>query len=279
VPGGGTRQEPLPDTIRRERALDDAQVLALVELGERIERLYDGVPQDIEWLIAAGKVFIVQARPITSLFPIPQSPAKDPGLRVFLSFGHVQMMLDAMPRLAIEALRLFIPVGKAPFPTLRDPPSLSSLLLPTASRIFIDATPILRVRRARKVLLGVLTHGYAELGRAVRALTERPEFAEGRGNPRALLPAALDIVGPIFRRVPVVLLAGDPAVRARRFDADSRRAAGYNRNAKIHGDFPPTISTTSTTPVLSPGLSASTRWHRFPHDKSAAGACCCEGWI
>lgn len=219
VPGGGTREEPLPDAMRRERALDDAQVLALVELSGRVERLYDGVPQDIEWLIAAGKIFIVQARPITSLFPIPQSPAKDPGLRVFLSFGHVQMMLDAMPRLSIEVFRLFIPAGKDHLPTLRDPPRLSSLLLPAASRLFIDATPILRVRRARNVFLGVLTHVYAELGRAVRALTERPEFAEGRGNPLALLPAALDIVGPIFRRVPVVLLAGDPAVRARRFDA------------------------------------------------------------
>jgi phosphohistidine swiveling domain-containing protein len=208
VPGGGTREEPLPDTMRRERAL-----------GERVERLYDGVPQDIEWLFAAGKIFIVQARPITSLFPIPQSPAKELGLRVFLSFGHVQMMLDAMPWLAIEVLRLFIPAGKGHFPTLRDPPKLSSLLLPAASRIFIDATPILRVRRARNVFLGVLTHAYAELGCAVRALTERPEFAEGRGNLLALLPAALDIVGPIFRRVPVVLLAGDPAVRARRFDA------------------------------------------------------------
>src|SRR6185437_6682720 len=91
VPGGGTREEPLPESQRRARALDDAQVLALTDMGERVEQLYDGVPQDIEWLIAAGKIFIVQARPITSLFPIPQSPAKDPGLRIFLSFAHIQL--------------------------------------------------------------------------------------------------------------------------------------------------------------------------------------------
>jgi pyruvate,water dikinase len=218
VPGGGTRQEPLPDSQRRARALDDAQVIALVELGERVEQLYDGVPQDIEWLIAAGKIFIVQARPITSLFPIPQSPAKEPGLRVFLSFGHIQMMLDAMPRLAIEVLRLFIPAGKDHFPTLRDPPTLSISLLPAAGRIFLDVTPILRVRRARAGFLSVLAHVYTELGRAAQALTERPEFAQGRGHPLALLRAASGLF-PVFRRVPETLLVGDPAVRARRFDA------------------------------------------------------------
>ncbi len=218
VPGGGTREEPLSDGMRRERALDDAQVLALVELGERVERLYDGVPQDIEWCIATGKIFLVQARPITSLFPIPQSPAMDTGLRIFLSFGHVQMMLDAMPRLAIEVLRLFIPAGKDHFPTLRDAPTLSSTLLPAAGRMFLDVTPILRVRRARAAFLGVLAYAYTELGRAAQALTERPEFAEGRGHPLALLRAASGLV-PVFRRVPVVMLAGDPAVRARRFDA------------------------------------------------------------
>ncbi len=73
VPGGGTRQEPLPDAPRHARALDDAQVLALAELGGRIEALYGGVPQDIEWCIASGKIYIVQARPITSLFPIPDA--------------------------------------------------------------------------------------------------------------------------------------------------------------------------------------------------------------
>ena len=218
VPGGGTREEPLGDAMRGERALDDAQVLALVELGEGVERLYDRVPQDIEWCIAAGTIFIVQARPITSLFPIPQSPAKDPGLRIFLSFGHVQMMLDAMPRLAIEVLRLFIPAGKDHVPTLRDPPRLSSSILPAAGRLFVDVTPILRVRRARAAFLGLLAHVYTELGRAAQALTNRPEFAEGQGHPLGLLRAVSGLA-PVFRRVPVVLLVGDPAVRARRFDA------------------------------------------------------------
>src|SRR5215468_2672293 len=34
---GGTRREPLPESMRRERALSDGQVLALVDLGDTIE--------------------------------------------------------------------------------------------------------------------------------------------------------------------------------------------------------------------------------------------------
>jgi pyruvate,water dikinase len=222
VPGGGTRQAPLPESIRKARALSDEQVIALAELGERVEEFYDGVPQDIEWCIAGGKIFVVQARPITSLFPIPQSPAADAGLRIFLSFGHVQMMLDALPRVAIDVLRLFIPAGKDRLPTLSDPPKLSPYMLPAASRIFIDVTPILRVRRARKAFLDGMTVVYADLGRAVKALTDRPEFNRRRGNEIGLATAVFRVLGPVFRRLPVILLTGNPVARARRFDVAVR---------------------------------------------------------
>ncbi|HJP59086.1 MAG TPA: PEP/pyruvate-binding domain-containing protein, partial [Gemmatimonadaceae bacterium] len=218
VPGGGTRKEPLPESMRRARALNDEQVRALVDVGERVEKFYNGVPQDIEWCIAGGQIFVVQARPITSLFPIPQSPEDDGGLRVFLSFGHVQMMLDAMPRLAIDVFRLFIPAGKDHLPTLSDAPKLSPYLLPAASRLFIDVTPVLRVRRARAGFLAALSLMYTELGRAVKALTDRPEFATRRGNPFGLARAVFAILGPLIRRLPVILLTGDPMARARRFD-------------------------------------------------------------
>ena len=45
--------------------LTRAQVLALGEVGRRIEATF-GVPQDIEWAVAGGKVWVLQARPITT---------------------------------------------------------------------------------------------------------------------------------------------------------------------------------------------------------------------
>jgi len=38
-------------------------------LGHQIETVFDGVPQDIEWAIADGTVWVLQARPITTLSP------------------------------------------------------------------------------------------------------------------------------------------------------------------------------------------------------------------
>ncbi|GCE09443.1 PEP/pyruvate-binding domain-containing protein [Dictyobacter aurantiacus] len=46
--------------------LSDEQVEQLISLGERIEKHF-GMPYDIEWTLVKGQIFIVQARPITTL--------------------------------------------------------------------------------------------------------------------------------------------------------------------------------------------------------------------
>lgn len=50
--------------------MPDAQVTGLAALGRRIEAHY-GAPQDTEWCLADAQCFVVQARPITSLYPVP----------------------------------------------------------------------------------------------------------------------------------------------------------------------------------------------------------------
>jgi len=62
----GTREEPVPAGRRRQAALEPAQVAELARLGAKIEQLY-GQPMDIEWAMCDGRIFIVQARPITAL--------------------------------------------------------------------------------------------------------------------------------------------------------------------------------------------------------------------
>jgi pyruvate,water dikinase len=56
----------VPKAERAARVLDDAQVLEVASLGLRIERHY-GSPQDVEWALADGSMYIVQSRPITTL--------------------------------------------------------------------------------------------------------------------------------------------------------------------------------------------------------------------
>lgn len=66
----GTEEIELKDDRRHARVLQDAEVLRLVEIGRLIENHY-GTPQDIEWALAGGKLFLLQARPVTAL---PEDP-------------------------------------------------------------------------------------------------------------------------------------------------------------------------------------------------------------
>jgi rifampicin phosphotransferase len=50
----------------REGAIAAAQAVAIATLARRVERSF-GSPQDIEWAIAAGQLFLLQARPMTAI--------------------------------------------------------------------------------------------------------------------------------------------------------------------------------------------------------------------
>ena len=63
---GGTQEIPVPDDKREEPVLTDDERNALVELARRIEAFYKK-PEDIEWAITGGQVYLLQARPITTM--------------------------------------------------------------------------------------------------------------------------------------------------------------------------------------------------------------------
>lgn len=110
--------------------LTDDQVVRLVDLGRRIEG-HMGEPHDIEWCCAEGTFFIVQSRPITTLYPVP--PAPDDGIHVYASVGHQQMMTDAMKPLGLSIWQLT---------TLRP-------MAEAGSRLFVDITAMLTTPEGR----------------------------------------------------------------------------------------------------------------------------------
>ncbi|OPY31397.1 MAG: putative phosphoenolpyruvate synthase [Methanomassiliicoccales archaeon PtaU1.Bin124] len=63
---GDTVREEVPDKLQKAQKLTDEQILALGKIGNDIEVHYDK-PMDIEWCVEDGEVFIVQARPVTTL--------------------------------------------------------------------------------------------------------------------------------------------------------------------------------------------------------------------
>ncbi|MFC3983103.1 PEP/pyruvate-binding domain-containing protein [Streptosporangium jomthongense] len=66
----------VPVAARDRPVIDDATATRLAELGERIAAVLGG-PQDVEWAIADGRVWILQARPVTAALPPPLSGASD----------------------------------------------------------------------------------------------------------------------------------------------------------------------------------------------------------
>lgn len=77
---GETALEPVPEADRTARVITDTEVERLVELGRRVETHYDE-PQDVEWAIVDGEVFMLQSRPITTITGEDESAAADPDER------------------------------------------------------------------------------------------------------------------------------------------------------------------------------------------------------
>jgi pyruvate,water dikinase len=76
----GVRQVEVPAERRRQPALSDRTALELVRIGLAIEDLY-GQPMDVEWAVHADRVYVLQARPITTS---PHDPWNDSRLGDYL---------------------------------------------------------------------------------------------------------------------------------------------------------------------------------------------------
>lgn len=140
LPAGGTREVAIDSHRQEQPALTDEQVVRLVRLGRRIEAHF-GRPQDIEWCLVDDGFQIVQSRPITTLFPVPESG--DQENHVYVSVGHGQMMTDPMRSLGLSMWQLtaMVPMHEA------------------GGRLFVDVTRRLASPGSRAGLLDVLGKG------------------------------------------------------------------------------------------------------------------------
>jgi pyruvate, water dikinase len=65
APAGGTAERELSADEGGAPTLDEARLRALALLGDDLERRL-GTPQDIEWALAGGDLYVLQARPVTA---------------------------------------------------------------------------------------------------------------------------------------------------------------------------------------------------------------------
>ncbi len=167
---GGTVEEPLSDAQRHAPALSDAQITALAALAGRIERHY-GRPQDVEWCIEGDTIFVVQSRPITTLFPMPEPVPRDGRLHVYISENHIQGMVDAIPPLARSMLKAIYPFGKSP-----EAPLDTVYMVEAGGRGYHDATEVLRLGWLRAIFPKLLEESDPLMGRALGDVAKWPEF-------------------------------------------------------------------------------------------------------
>ncbi|MEU4315267.1 rifamycin-inactivating phosphotransferase [Nocardia sp. NPDC024068] len=156
-PAGGTHHQPIEGERQQRPALTDARIVELARLGRRIEAHF-GSPQDIEWCLADDGFRIVQSRPITTLFPIPD--AADDANRVYVSVGHQQMMTDPITPLGISVWQL---TSRAP-------------MRHAGARLFVDVTESLASPAGRRAVVDALGRSDPLIGDALRTVLAREDF-------------------------------------------------------------------------------------------------------
>jgi rifampicin phosphotransferase len=202
---GGTERVALSGAEHNRPTLADEQVLALADLGTRIAAHY-GVPQDIEFALAGGELFVVQSRPITTLFPLPEPVPTDGALHMYVSFGHVQVMPEALRPMARSAVNTLFSFG-------RGEDGRSQYLRTAGGRLYIDFTALFHHAPFRRVAPRMLTIVDTEIAASVGAVVHRPEFiaTSGLATGQIQLASFARTMVPILARALSWLLVRDPA--------------------------------------------------------------------
>jgi rifampicin phosphotransferase len=154
---GGTKEQAIEPERQNRQVLTDEQMLQLERMGRTIEEHF-GLPQDIEWCLADDAFYIVQSRPITTLFPVPE--ANDPENHVYISVGHQQMMTDPIKPLGLSFFQL----------------TAARPMFNAGGRLFVDVTPNLASPAGRTALLNAMGQHDPLMKDALMTITGRGDF-------------------------------------------------------------------------------------------------------
>ncbi|HWS80079.1 MAG TPA: PEP/pyruvate-binding domain-containing protein [Rubrobacter sp.] len=263
---GGTRRVELEKD--EEPSLTDTQIRALAKLGARVEELY-GEPQDTEWAIdSSGKIWLLQARPITTLFPLPEGAStNDEDLRVYFSFSVAQGVYRPLTPMGIQTFRLITSAvatmaGRPP----RNPYKGAAFFTEAAGRIFADITPVLRSKRGRGLFEWAMRNMEARTVAIVRHLAADPRLAPVPTPMRPVLDSILTVFvrGRIpLRVVEALARPGKARARAARVEGQFRAAEDVPHDAaeclaaaeRLLLDGPPDLLP-NVPPVFAAGLAA-----------------------
>jgi phosphohistidine swiveling domain-containing protein len=147
LPEGGTTT--INQSAADRQSLPDEQILELSRLGEQAQA-YFGSPQDMEWAWANGNLYVVQSRPVTSLYPLPGGMADEP-LEVLLSFGVWQGLLDPYTPLGQDMFSYLV-AGMGGLFGLKTSAREQRVFLNAGERLFVNITGLLQNPLGRNVV-------------------------------------------------------------------------------------------------------------------------------
>jgi phosphohistidine swiveling domain-containing protein len=199
---------------RSGHLLDDARLRELAGLGLCAAALA-GEPQDVEWATVGGRCWLLQSRPITTLFPLPAGPPAGSGLRVYIpltlaSQGVAEPLTPAGTAVfAGLATAVSSWWSRRPGPPRNLPPWVSL----AAGRLFYDMTPLLAAPRLGRRLADRMALKDPATSAVLREWLDREgsRLARARG---AALPLGLSVW--LASEIPGLLTATIAPTRARR---------------------------------------------------------------
>ncbi len=212
-PGGGV--ESIEEKSEIKQTLTESQIQQLAETGQRIQKEY-GAPQDIEWAFADGKLYILQSRGITSLFPVPQV-SFDP-LIVWFSFGAVQGLVGPITPLGSDGIR-HVASGAGNMFGMTIKPEELELFAPAGERIWVRISDLMRHPLGSRIFKGAFSFVEPSVEQILRPLAADPRIGVGEGKfkfstARRLIRFAIPIMLKFIRNM------ARPETARVRFDAD-----------------------------------------------------------
>lgn len=211
--GGGV--ESIEEKSEAQQTLTESQIQQLAETGQRIQKEY-GAPQDIEWAFANGKLYLLQARGITSLFPVPKV-SFDP-LLVWVSFGAVQGLVGPITPIGQDTIQQVMAGGGRLFNVKLKPEEMDVFTV-AGERVWIKFSDVMRNPLGKRLFREALGFIEPSSGQILQTLSTDPRIGVGQG--KFTLTTAWRLFrffAPVFLRVAHNMLRPE-TVRAR-FDAD-----------------------------------------------------------
>lgn len=193
---GGTEEREIEPARQNIQTLTNEQILQLEKVGRTMEA-YFGCPQDIEWCLYQNELYIVQSRPITTLYPLPVG--QDGKNRVYMSFGHQQMMTDAMKPLGLSCFRYS--------------GGDNTLLIEAGGRLFMDLSHDLAPPTGRAVAVAALGKIDPLINSGLRNLVKRKKFMKSLARGKKFLSMGSGYFSwELIRQFRKVYRANDPTV-------------------------------------------------------------------